>query len=760
MPEAGGLPFVIENGGWLWIVLVALVTGVAMMVWRRRRRRAARRDVLAMVEQLRTGASAGPAGRDIELVRGRLEGSLRCVWVWGTRFDRPVRAVAYAGGDATIVSGEMRVDIAGPVAIGGGQVVTWREGELRAAPDATVAVPLAGAADWTERAPNWSSTGVRWSSVEVLDGGEVAARGRLVRSPGPDKAERWALEPFVDDPGAATDAGQALVRIAVERPSVACPPVPRRRLVAVFVGVAGLTTLLLAIAGQILIQDAHEGDGPLVDGDRLAIVSALPGSRGKALHRLESQVIDQPRTPTTIAQWRRLAELLDEKDPAIGIAWARQRYDLLEVLEPAAGKVGWHAQTMARRGDYALAADELERHPGAKIEPGGALEIAIIAHRWRQAAARAQAISKTCAFDLHRSDDQCEMFTCLAAWAGWRAGDPAAATRLRERATTPRGQICAALAADTLSGDARVAAIDAWTHAHWDPQGDPSLFTRIHRELLSALRAEAGAGPYDILVDRDPRVVPIVMDDRSVDLGPALPLLATLPAPPTDAPRAARLERDRAIAIVAAFAGDWPRAEAHARANVLEAGRPEAQDFAYTLETIRFRRGDKDVRTTRYMIDFEADAVALRRGSMADARALSRALGRPETMAWAKRMRAAARQALAGDGTGLGRLLEEPSHWQTSFYVLALAPYVRRGREAIENWIEWQCDLAAARDPSRLVDVLSTAAFMRDAWSLLGEPDRARPWAEVARRQAAALVDRQSLVARWYVERACGHGCL
>jgi hypothetical protein len=719
----GSLPFLVVYGGWIAALLVAACAGLGLALvrwWRLRRERAAvSTDVEARVAGV-SGLVEGPAA-----VRGTLRGHATTLAPVAPIFgvaDLGAAAHDHAASVTLDVDGE-RVELRGPIAVIRGTTAAasgWRR--LPAGTPAELGNARA-------RGPH------RLDSVR--DGDEVIVQGTLSRAASgePDgdyraSAGSWVLGPVGDEPAIAVTAA---------RPAIA-PPRLGPVALAIYAACFGLVGYgALAAIGAGLTRRTDEGihvraDTAIAPFSALAIASALPHARARALEELSDKVADDfVRTDATMRMRFHLARLRGGCAAEAGLQLEEERYDEALATATSCGATEARANALIYLGRYAEAVPLLPAN--ARGWPNRAALVAIATGRWRDAAAAADAVAARVRDEGPASDDtqqSLERLGCLAAWFRRQAGDP---TPL-EKAAAGTAPMCRLVRALALPSDQKLAAFEALS-------GDDH--TPIEVSLAAGdLRWASGPGSAASYED--------------VDLFDAIALIGGRGGP-TDRrvpfARAALASRadtapDRFTAYGELAALEEIRGDTSAALADLDRGThsvpPDRPDLGHDLDGLR---AAIELHTAAPQIAAGpdphpaiAEQIELRDGRMPDTAEI-------ETLEGHDVMVAAVRAALAGDG---GPLADVLSRYQVMWdeevgYVLAVLPHVTRHRAELAAALHWfHADYGSSIDEGPL-SIVEHAMLRRDLARLAGDEPEARRWQAVIDHQLPVLLDPQKMTA-------------
>lgn len=652
---AAPLPFLVEHGAWIWKALIGLAAvGAPGLARLRRRRRAA-----AHVARVVRGATVELRPGQIAL-RGRLsDADLRSSrqQVWGYR---ATDVAAGPAGGAVLTVGDTRVRLAGDVEV------------------------VAGTGATVDRWPGRTKAGalIAWrQELTVAAGAEVVCVGRLEQ----DDAGAWTLR---------AAPAQHLELYALDHRGAAAPTARLRLAVSAALAAAAVAAMLvvLGLVMERRIHAANRHEASLANIPlRVQVAAATPTGRAEAMRWLEDaagQAVgrEQIGRALTVGRLRGAevltAQLLDLDRHEELLAFARRRGDDALTFE-----------ALTRLGRFAEAAELMPHVPD--VDRGVAVEVAIAAGHWSDAAALVETEAQALASSPER-----EALRCVAAWMRMKQGDAAAGQALREGAIrSPACQLIVAAAAGPPPLN--------FTRAF---EGErPGNWYRV-AEALSGKRV-------DCAIDRAPVwIVPYV----AIHLG--------------DVPEVSDDPFYEEVGMGTA-AGQGPRCRAAWRLIADQPGVDASRlksDAVYTAEPVL----DTDAHGKANA------AAALRRGAL-----VAGDLWLPGRSA-----RIAVLDARSGDARPLARLLQQHTLRKTDQIVLGIAPLLQAGRAELVEALQWSPRLASrSLDGESLVAATLRRAFVRRSiLRLLGRDDLAAPDAAIVARLVDVLADRDKVLALAY----------
>ncbi|HWM85541.1 MAG TPA: hypothetical protein VNO33_06880 [Kofleriaceae bacterium] len=718
VPEAD-LPLLLVHGEVVWWTLLsvgalagaALAAALARVVARRRRRAAmtALREQLIAPDSLRAGARVALRGRLVgppgsAAVSVRLDGREQASGP--RRAENTARA--HPGLEIEI-EGALRVALEGPVCVVAGAEVTagrGRDSDL-IAPLHDDAHALAQQVPWTQGPATAGSVGVLFTEIHRIPiGGVVVAEGELALGAARsdtgyrDAAQRWSMVGSEDAP----------IQLGSEIPGLPRWGASRWQL-GVCLG-AALAFVSLWSTGRLCLKMAgrysSESSQPVVlrASDPLVIASAMPGARTRALDRILFELDgDRHRDGRTVAQLAALTDLVRGCRAEVQVWRDHGQYERAAARAAECGEWSRAADALGELGDYAAAADRAARHMAGGGFPDRAGLIALIASGRRAEAARAAQLLRASHARRRaqlagvggrhgRTGELAELarlttfHDCLARHLQVRAGDPGGLAALAILSRGAAGRVCGPLYADLLTGPALIDFAASW------------------------------------------RVLPAPTADRQLRIDAELP---------------------RAMETLELLAGARPaswRRIGDAPADAL--GRPDVTGLELAIRLARPLAAALAARPERTPLEEAALADLRAAATGLDGLALPRQTPRPALSVAgvdpADVERAMAR-AMAGDGRELAGLLQQHRSSGAESALMAVAPGLRSGREALAEYLTWREDeLEVELDPcSRLL----RAVTLRDLMAWLGQPAQSARWAGIARGQQAACTARESAVALW-----------
>lgn len=654
---AAPLPFLVEHGAWIWKALIGLAAVGAPGLARLRHRCRAATHVARVVRSATVELRPGQVALRGRLSDADLRSSLQQVWSYAAPH---VTAGTAAGAALTV--GDTRVRLVGDVEV------------------------VAGTRATVDRWPGRTKAGalIAWrQELTVAAGAEVVCVGRLEQ----DDAGTWTLR---------AAPAQRLELYALDHRGAAAPTARMRLAVSAALAAAGMAVMLVVL-GVVMErriratdrdEDATLANIPL----RVQVAAMTPTGRGEAMRWLEDAAADavgreQIGRALAVARLRGTdveAQQLRDLD----------RYEELLAFARRRGDDALAFEALTRLGRFAEAADVMPRV--SDVDPGVAVEVAIAAGRWSDAAALVEVSAQEQARGPGR-----DAMMCVAAWMRTKSGDTAAAARLDRDAR--QDGTCALVAAATAPGGL--------------PPQDP--WRRFEDDLPGRWRglARALTGQW----------VTCGINDGPVWLVPYVALHLDEVAATNDAQDG--FVEELGMGNAARF-GHRCRA-----AWALIADQPGASPESLKADAIY---------TAAPVWDSEpfgivASAAALRR----------RVFDRGGLMLTDRRASEVVLDALDGDARPLAHYLQHHRLAQRYLIVLGIAPRVADGQAELAEALLWSPRLTDhwIGDDSQVGETLRRAFLRRSVLRLLGRDDLAAPDAAIVARAVDVLADRDKVLA-------------
>ncbi|MBL8622255.1 MAG: hypothetical protein JNK64_13160 [Myxococcales bacterium] len=652
---AAPLPFLVEHGAWIWKALIGLAAVGAPGLARLHRRRQATAHVARVVRGATVELRSGQIALRGRLSDADLRSSRQQVWSYAA----PHVTAGTADGAALTV-GDTRVELAGDIEV------------------------VAGTRATVDRWPGRTKAGalIAWrQELTVAAGAEVVCVGRLEQ----DDAGTWTLR---------AAPAQRLELYGLDHRGAAAPTARMRLAVSAALAAAGMAAMLvvLGVVMERRIHAAKRHDASLADIPlHVQVAAATPTGRAEAMRWLEDAAghavgREQIGRALTVARLRgrdvEAQQLRDLDRHEELLAFARRRGDDALAFE-----------ALTRLGRFAEAADVMP-HVSA-VDPGVAVEVAIAAGRWSDAAALVEVSARGNAPGPGR-----DAMMCVAAWMRTKSGDAAAAAWL-DRAARHDGT-CALVVAATAPGGL--------------PQGPSRRFQGdLPARWRGVARALTGEWVTCGIADGAVWLVPYV----AIHLGEV----------------AATNEAQDGF-IDELGIGTAARFRHRCRAAwALIADQPGASPESLKADAIYTAAPVWDIEP----VDTMAPAAALRR----------RVFDRGGLMLTDRRASQVVLDALDGDARPLAHYLQHRRLAQRYLIVLGIAPRVADGQAELAEALLWSPRLTDhwIGDGGLIGETLRRAFLRRSVLRLLGRDDLAAPDAAIVARVVDVLADRDKVLA-------------
>ena len=685
------LPFLIEHGGWLWVAAMVAISSAVWAAVALGRRLRARRELRGVMERIRAWH---PREGEV-IVRGVLGAGAPGVVIARVHTDGKGEPSFEWQREAWIESAEGKVQLAGEVMMLAGAMSAARFGVPRRTPDAMLKQHIA-----LHRPRRGAS--IQWATLTALaTGDEVIARGRIERRPQAQDGD-YREGPHVALLHAMGDADprDARIELAATAPRAVPRPMRLGAVVALAVALPLAVFLGIHVAGGRSVEACREqlrGDHPLAPItlgalDACAVAAAAPNTRGEVLRALASR-----RSAWSCAR--------------VEVELASARLDGAAAAAEACGDDSRRARVMVAAGRFSDAARVLSE--------GGLLWIA--AGSWTEAARATEARLAALADEPRKL----AYARCFADLLHHRAGDPAAADRLRQRRAGAEGDACAPFAAQLAAPAERVEILR-------DVDLERAIAPSNHWiSLVEALRWRYGLHAPGLLERGSPAFgLEMLGMETRVAVPPALIALVAGHVP--DEPSAGEGYRIHTL--------EWQAVRSVLRGNsqaaALQAKR--AAELRATLDPSLHPGMDRPSRLLAVLpwfgapsdgasvVELATDGYQLRSG-------LAQAL----------------REAAAGSGERLASVLAAPAMWWHDADLLQVTQRLRTGKAQIR-------EVLAQRLPVNLnllwVDplVIASSAVVREQlFRALDAPEAAARWRRIADTVLAAVDDEDRLFAMW-----------
>ncbi len=736
------LPFLIIHGAWIWIVPVVAVTGGAIGLMGLVRRYIARKDARARAAKLDT--------TDPGVVRGKLGGGSAAT-LSVTR-DHVVSRLDWRESELWIDTGDGKVLLDGTIrVVAGARTVARRKKPPRQTPPAML-----------EGNPERRATAEPYSFAQLdalAPGDEVIARGTIEQvSAGTGGGYRDAAGVTKLVPG--DDGG---IAIAARTPIGAAV---RRSILGyvVLVAVFGLGGWKIAGAlGEhwrvacIDERDDPDNHGELGTFHACTLASAMPDVRHWGLEMALEYVKRSPyRDEPTVRRIAALAALAEGCKDELDELMRAQRFEdaAAEARRCGDRRVEHNALLSQGKLDEAIA---IPVPGGEGLLALPSAQTLILAGRWKEAAAAADARADEIARGEHSPDDRAGAdltalhYKCLGELFRAWAGDTGAAARLRVLEQAEHGATCAPALAQLASADEARKLLERDDRV--------SLLEDTHvRTLLAALGGFAG----DDFEFQSAESVLAKPDDVGAWMSTSSAWIAKLTAAqlPPDADAGWRAWTHRWLAVAQTFDGDTAAAAASAHQALAEIAQARERD-RYRFRDAQFLPAAVALYTTATDTPFDIqhnlgpstgdDSIVHELWLQAFGHLLVRHGDALDGAYFGPRdsLTTALQRAEAGDGLPLAHELGgNDLTWWSDSDVLAAIPRIKTGRDELARALPWATPSNAhPLDFDFPWGVALCAAVRRTTLAMLGDAAEAKRWDDIYRRYDKALSDKQRLAA-------------